>query len=149
MCMSLLKQPVPFLCGHLLVHFAPSYRSTPTLAPKQLLGRSNRLPRLGSDFHICRCIFFLPIQLESLLCGHLLVHFVFSYRTMPKSAPVQILGRYSRLPRRGSVFHICRCMSLPMQLESLLRGHLLVHFVLSHRPIHKRDPKQCLGTSSR
>ena len=127
------------MCGPLLVHFGSSCRSIPNLAPKQLLGRSSRLPYFGSYFHVSRCM-SLPRQLESLLCSHLLVHFVLSYRFIPKLGSKKVLGRPSRLPYFGSDFHVCRCMSLPMQLESLLCSHLLVHFVTSYRFIPKLDP---------
>ena len=112
------------------------------------LGRSSRLPYVGSYFHVSRCM-SLPRQLESLLCSHLLVHFVLSYRFIPKSGPKLTLGRSSRLPCFGSEVHVSRCMSLPIQLESLLRGHLPVHFVTSYRSILELCPKQILGRSSR
>ena len=110
---------VIFLCGHLLVHFILSHRSIPNPALKQILGRSCRLPYFGPDYHVCRCM-SLPIQLESLLCGHLLVHFVTSYKFIPKLCPKQIRGISSRLPCLGSYFHVCRCMSLPIQKDSFL-----------------------------
>ena len=49
----------------------------------------------------------------------------------------------------GPDFHVCRRMSLPIQLGSFLGGHLLVHFGLSFRSIPKLAPKQSLRRSSR
>jgi len=106
------------------------------------------LPCFRPDFHFCRCM-SLPIQLESFLCGCLLVHFGLPYRSIPKLVPKQILGRSSRLSCSGPDFHVCRCMSLLIQLGSFLCGHLRVHCVLSHRSIPKLAPKQILGRSSR
>ena len=90
-CMSLPIQLESSLCHHLLTHFGLSSRSIPKLVPKQTLGRSSRSPCFGSDFHDCRCM-SLPTQLESFLCGHLLVHFVLSYRSTPILAPEHDFG---------------------------------------------------------
>ena len=81
--------------------------------------------------------------------GHLLLHFILSYRSIPNPAQKQILGRSSRLPYFGPDYDFCRCMALPIELESLLCGHLHVHFVTSYKFIPKLCPKQILGRSSR
>ena len=103
----------------------------------------------GSGFHICRCR-SLPVQPESFLFGHLLVHFL-SRLTDPSLHKLQnrFLGRSSRLPCFGSDLHVYRCMSLLIQRESFGCGHLLGHFDLSYRSIHKLAQKLILGRSSR
>ena len=104
---------VIFLCGHLLAHFVLSYRRIPNQVLKQILGRSSRSPCFGPDYHVRRCILSLPIQLESLLYGHLPVHFVSAHRSISKPAPKPVPGRSSRGPCFRSYFHVWGCMSLP------------------------------------
>ena len=108
------------LCNHLLTHFGLSSRSIPKLVPKQTLGRSSRSPCFGPDFHDCRCM-SLPTQLESFLCGHLLVHCVLSYRSTPNLAPEHIFGQIQSLAMlRIRLSRLQVQVSLPMQLESFL-----------------------------
>ena len=125
------------LRNHLLAHFVLDYRSILKLAPKRSLGRSSRLPCFGPDSHVCRRR-SLPIQPESFLCSHLLVLFLLSSLSDPSLNTLQnrFLGRSGRLPCSGPDQYVYRYMSLPIQLESLWRGHLLVLFGLYYRSIH-------------
>ena len=100
----------------------------------------------GPGFHICR-FGSLPVQPESFLCSHLLVHFLSRLTDLSlNNLQYRFLGRSSRrLPCFGPDLDVYRCMSLPIQPESFGCGHLLVHFGSSYRSMHKLAEKTNFG----
>ena len=128
-CTNLPIKPESLLCGHLAVHSVFHYGTNSRFGYK---AGSGEIQSLAMHWTKIACLQAHEFAHEAgiIFCGHLGVHSVLHYRSIPGLATKRLLGRSSRWLVSGPDFRVYRCMNLPTKLDSVSCGHPVVCSVL-------------------
>ena len=105
-------KPESLLGGHLVVHSVVHHGTNSRFRYKAGPGEIQSLAMHWTNV-ACLQVHDFAHEAGVICCGHLVMHSVLHYRSIPGVATKRLLGRSSRLPCSGPDLRVCRCMTLP------------------------------------